>query len=515
MRIAERTADRDRMWRLSQDLMMVVNDTPDVTIVAVNPAWQRLLGWTEAELLGRSAIDFVHPDDMSIARSTSQPYIEELSVDGRVVRKYENRYRHKDGSWRWIFWTVVAEDDLLQGVGRDVTAERVRAEALALAEAQLRQAQKMEAVGQLTGGIAHDFNNMLAVVIGSLGLLKRRLARGDANIASLADNALDGATRAASLTHRLLAFSRQQPLKPEAIQANRLISDMLELMVRTLGETIHIETALDDGLWSARTDPHQLENAVVNLAVNARDAMPGGGVLTVETANVTVGANDAAHHQGAAPGQYVTITVRDTGIGMGPEIVAKAFDPFFTTKEVGKGTGLGLSQVYGFVQQSGGHVTIDSKPGHGTAVRLYLPRFTGTAESVREKPAPTAGRVPSTIAILVVEDEPAVRQLSIGALTELGYRVLEADSAAVALTTLEAHPEIALMFTDIVMPEIDGTRLAELAKLQRPDLKILFTTGHTRDTVIRNETLDPGANLIGKPFTIEQLAVKLREVLAN
>ncbi len=515
MRLAERTADRDRMWRLSQDLMIVVNDTPEVTIVAVNPAWQRLLGWTEAELLGRSAIDFIHPDDMSLARGTSRPYIEMLSVDGRLVRRYENRYRHKDGSWRWISWTVVADDDILQGVGRDVTADKAHAEALTLAEAQLRQAQKMEAVGQLTGGIAHDFNNMLAVVIGSLGLLKRRLAKGDTNIAALAENALDGATRAASLTHRLLAFSRQQPLKLEAIAANQLVSGMLELMVRTLGETIHVETALENGLWQAHTDPHQLENAVLNLAVNARDAMPDGGTLTVETANVAIGARDTASHRGVKPGQYVLIAVHDTGGGMEPEVAAKAFDPFFTTKEIGKGTGLGLSQVYGFVQQSGGHVTIDSRPAHGTAVRLYLPRFTGAAESIREKPAPAATGAPATVAILIVEDEAAVRRSTADALTELGYRALQADSAASALKTLEAHPEIAILFTDIVMPEIDGARLAELAKLQRPDLKVLFTTGHTRDTVIRDEPLDPGANLIAKPFTIEQLAAKLGEVLAS
>ena len=429
------------------------------------------------------------------------------------MRKYENRYRHKDGGWRWISWTVVADDDILQGAGRDITDEKTHAEALALAEAQLRQAQKMEAVGQLTGGIAHDFNNMLAVVIGSLGLLKRRLAKGDTNIATLADNALDGATRAASLTHRLLAFSRQQPLKPESIDANRLISGMLDLMIRTLGETIQVETTLDGALWHTHTDPHQLENAVLNLAVNARDAMPAGGTLAIETANITVGPRDTSRHPGTAPGQYVAIAVGDTGSGMEPEIVAKAFDPFFTTKEVGKGTGLGLSQVYGFFQQSGGHVTIDSKPGRGTTVRLYLPKSPGTAKAGADTAPPSPPDAPRTITILVVEDEPAVRQSSADALTELGYRVLEADSAATALRMLAAHPETILLFTDIVMPEIDGGRLAELARLQRPDLKVLFTTGHTRDTVIRSEALDSGANLIGKPFTIEQLEAKLGGIL--
>jgi PAS domain S-box-containing protein len=511
-RVAERTADRDRMWRLSQDLMMVVTDADEVTIAAVNPAWHRILGWTEAELVGRSASDFVHPDDMKLA-SEVRPYTEEVTSDGRTVRRYENRYRHKNGGWHWISWTVVAVDGILQGVGCDVTQERERAAALALAEAQLRQAQKMEAVGQLTGGIAHDFNNMLAIIIGSLDLLKRRMARGETNVERFADSALEGANRAASLTHRLLAFSRRQPLKPEAIEPGGLISGLSEMLMRTLGETIRIETVLGAGLWRAHADPHQLESAILNLAVNARDAMPDGGKLTIEIANTDLDDRYVAQHPGVAAGQYVMIGVTDTGDGMPADIVAKAFDPFFTTKEVGKGTGLGLSQVYGFARQSGGHVKIYSEVGHGTSVKLYLPRFVGedgAMEGASPRPLPHAD---AAITILIVEDEHAVRQLGVDALTELGYRVLEADGAVAALRLLDSHDEIDLLFTDVIMPQVNGRKLAEEARKRRPGLKVLFTTGYTRNAVVHNGVLDPGVELLGKPFTIEQLGAKLRTVL--
>ena len=511
-RVAERTADRDRMWRLSQDLMMVVTDADEVTIAAVNPAWQRILGWTEAELIGRSAIDFVHPDDMTLAGQV-QPYTEEVTPYGRTVRRYENRYRHKDGAWHWISWTVVAVDGILQGVGRDVTQERERAAALALAEAQLRQAQKMEAVGQLTGGIAHDFNNMLAIVISSLGLLKRRLAKGETNVERFADSALEGANRAASLTHRLLAFSRQQPLKPEAIEPGALVSGLSEMLTRTLGETIRIETVQGAGLWRAHADPHQLESAILNLAVNARDAMADGGKLTIETANTDLDDRYVDQHAGVAAGQYVMIAVTDTGDGMPADIVAKAFDPFFTTKDVGKGTGLGLSQVYGFVRQSGGHVKIYSEVGHGTSVKLYLPRFFGEDDSARGAPSRPLPYADTATTILIVEDEPSVRQLGVDMLTELGYRVLEADGAAAALRLIEAHDEIDLLFTDVIMPEVNGRKLAEAAGKRRPGLKVLFTTGYTRNAVVHNGVLDPGVELLGKPFTVEQLGAKLRTVL--
>jgi PAS domain S-box-containing protein len=513
IRVAERTADRDRMWRLSQDMMIVLPDAAEAVIQTVNPAWQRILGWTEAELVGRPALDFVHPDDISLA-GANRPFVEEAWGDGRTIRRYENRYRHKNGGWRWISWTVVSSDGLLQGVGRDITAEKERAAALAQAEAQLRQAQKMEAVGQLTGGIAHDFNNMLAIVISSLGLIKRRLAKGDANVERFADSALEGANRAAALTHRLLAFARQQPLKPESIDAGRLISGLSEMLARTLGASIKTETVLGSGLWHSHADPHQLESAILNLAVNARDAMPDGGKLTIETANASLDAVYAAQNPGIAPGQYVAIGVTDTGAGMDKEVVSKAFDPFFTTKDVGKGTGLGLSQVYGFVRQSGGHVKIYSEVGRGTTIMLYLPRYIGNQGAAAEtlvKPKPL--QATAATAILIVDDEAAVRQVGREALLELGYRVFDADGAAAALRILDARDDITLLFTDIVMPGVDGRKLAEEAQRRRPDLKVLFTTGFTRSTIQRNGLLNPGFELLGKPFTIEQLGTKLRTIL--
>ncbi|MFS2049582.1 PAS domain-containing protein [Variovorax sp. Varisp41] len=394
--------------------------------------------------------------------------------------------------------------------------ERVKARTaeLELAHERLHQSQKMEAVGQLTGGIAHDFNNMLAVVMGSLELLKRRMGDSDPRAQRYTESAMDGARRAAVLTQRLLAFSRQQPLRPEAIDANKLVAGMSDLLRRALGAEVQLETVLAGGLWRAHADPNQLENVILNLAVNARDAMPEGGRLTIETQNAHLDGHYATTHLGVPSGQYVMIAVTDTGMGMSEEVIAKAFDPFFTTKGVGKGTGLGLSQVYGFVKQTGGHVKIYSEVGHGTTVKVYLPRFAGAggddpdAERADEVPLGEMQEV-----VLVVEDEPAVRQFSVDALTELGYRVLEADGAAAALRQLEAHPEIALLFTDVVMPEVNGARLAEEVRRRWPAVKILFTTGYTRNAVVHNGVLDAGVELIGKPFTLEALAVKVRQVL--
>ncbi len=397
------------------------------------------------------------------------------------------------------------------------TLERRVAEEVAArtrTEDALRQAQKMEAVGQLTGGIAHDFNNMLAVVIGSLDLLGRRFVDGDPRAQRYVEAAKDGARRAAQLTQRLLAFSRQQPLKPAAVDANKLVAGMSDLLRRSLGGAIRLETVLAGGLWRTHVDPHQLENVILNLAVNGRDAMGEHGRLTIETANCHLDERYAAEHLGLAVGQYVLVAVSDTGSGMSAEVSAKAFDPFFTTKEVGRGTGLGLSQVYGFVKQSGGHVKIYSEVGEGTTVKVYLPRLLGPHED--EAPAETRPdplRGDSRELVLVVEDEPAVRQLSVDALVELGYRVLEADGAAAALRLIDAHPDIDLLFTDVVMPEVNGRKLADEALKRRPLLKVLFTTGYTRNAVVHNGVLDPGVQLIGKPYTIEELAARVREVL--
>ncbi len=382
------------------------------------------------------------------------------------------------------------------------------------AEEALRQAQKMEAVGQLTGGIAHDFNNMLAVVLGSLDLLARRLADDDVRARRYVEAATDGARRAATLTQRLLAFSRQQPLQPEPVDANRLVAGMSDLLRGSLGGGIQLETVLAGGLWLINVDPNQLENVILNLGINARDAMNGEGKVTIETHNCHLDDRYVAAEIGVTAGQYVLIAVTDAGAGMTPEVVAKAFDPFFTTKGVGKGTGLGLSQVYGFVKQSGGHVKLYSEVGVGTTVKLYLPRLIGeaTVAAGTAAAAPPVGGDAREV-ILVVEDEAGVRAVSVDALRELGYTVLETDGAAAALRLIETRPDIVLMFTDIVMPEVNGARLAEAARAMRPDLKILFTTGYTRNAVVHNGVVDAGVELIGKPFALDALAAKIRGIL--
>jgi PAS domain S-box-containing protein len=396
----------------------------------------------------------------------------------------------------------------------DVT-DRLRAQAkLAETEEALRQSQKMEAVGQLTGGIAHDFNNMLAVVIGSLDLASRRLGSEDGRVKRYIAAAAEGAERAANLTQRLLAFARQQPLRPEALDSNKLVLGMSDLLRHSLGGAVELETALADQLWHTHADPNQLENVILNLAVNARDAMPDGGKLTIATGNADLTDAPAAEAIGVTAGQYVLVAVTDNGEGMSPEVIAKAFDPFFTTKGVGKGTGLGLSQVYGFVKQSGGHVRITSEPGQGTTVSVYLPRLLGDVAAPDQQPAILDMPLGShNEVVLVVEDEPTVRQFSVSALGELGYQVLEADNANSALRILDQHPDVALLFTDVVMPEINGRKLANEALRLRPDLKVLFTTGYARDAVVHNGVLDPGVALIGKPYSIERLAAKVREVL--
>ena len=380
-------------------------------------------------------------------------------------------------------------------------------------EEQLRQVQKMEAVGQLTGGIAHDFNNMLAIIMGGLSLLQRKLARGETDVGRFVDAAIDGAQRAATLTQRLLAFSRQQPLSPEPLVVNKLVAGMSELLDRTLGEQVKVETVLAAGLWQVKADPAQLENAILNLAVNARDAMPGGGRLTIETLNAFV--DDVyAQEYAIEAGQYVLIAVADTGAGMTPEIIAKAFDPFFTTKGAGKGTGLGLSQVYGFVRQSGGHVKVYSELGVGTSVKIYLPRHYGEAAAAEQ--AKGLASIPRGLrgeVVLVVEDDERVRALSVEALKELGYSVVEASGPSQALRMLDEGQRVNLLFTDVVMPDMSGRQLADRAREKRPNLKVLYTTGYTRNAIVHNGMLDPGTNLLTKPFSIEELAAKVRKIL--
>ena len=384
-------------------------------------------------------------------------------------------------------------------------------------EAQLRQAQKMEAVGQLTGGIAHDFNNMLAVVMSSLNLLRRRLAQGDTAVGDYIDGAMNGAERAANLVRRLLTFSRQHPLSPEIIDANKLLAGMEEVLRRTIPETIQIEMVLAGGLWRSFADVNGLENALLNLAVNARDAMPDGGRLTIETANAHLDDAYAATHTEVVAGQYILIAITDTGDGMSEDIIGRAFEPFFTTKPTGSGTGLGLSQVYGFIKQSGGHVKIYSEAGLGTAVKLYLPRHmqkTAAETSVRLRQADGHDRGAGQV-ILVVEDDADVRKLTVEMLKELGYTTLAAENGPTALRLIEENPEIILLLTDVVMPIMNGRELADEAIRRSPGLKVLFTTGYTRNAIVHNGVLDEGVHLINKPFTLDGLAAKLKAMISG
>jgi signal transduction histidine kinase/CheY-like chemotaxis protein len=383
-------------------------------------------------------------------------------------------------------------------------------------EATLRQAQKMEAIGQLTGGIAHDFNNLLTVIMGNIERLQRRLPLEDEGLRRLAAAALGGANRAATLTQRLLAFSRQQPLEPTSIELNRLVGEMSELLHRTLGERITIETVLAAGLWRAFADAHQLENALLNLVLNARDAMPAGGTLTIESANVYLDDDYAAQNSEVQPGQYVLLAVSDTGTGMAAETAAKAFEPFFTTKDIGKGSGLGLSMVYGFAKQSQGQVKIDSEIGQGTTVKLYLPRAPAQVDRPEAAAAPVEAAAETAGAtILVVEDDDAVRDHTAEILGELGYRVLQAPDAETALRLIDQQTAIALLFTDVGLPGVlNGRSLAEEARRRRPGLKVLFTTGYSRNAIDHNGVLDQGVNLVVKPFTFDALAAKIASVLA-
>jgi signal transduction histidine kinase/CheY-like chemotaxis protein len=383
------------------------------------------------------------------------------------------------------------------------------------AEMQVRQLQKMEAVGQLTGGIAHDFNNMLAIIVGSLDIARRKLFAGDhPAVDKYIAHANEGAQRAAVLTSRLLAFSRQQPLEPKVFDANRLVSGMSELLRGTIGEQIAVETVLGGGLWRISADPAQVEATVLNLAVNGRDAMPEGGKLTIETANTYLDERYANAHSEVSPGQYVMISVTDTGTGMPPEIAERAFEPFFSTKGAGRGTGLGLSQVFGFVKQSHGHVKIYSETNAGTTVKVYLPRYMGDTAATSLEGADAA--VPLGCAdeiVLVVEDDEKVRQMSVEALRELGYTVIHAPTPSEALRKFAGHAHIALLFSDVVMPEMTGRELAERMTSLRPNLRVLFTTGYTQNAIVHHGIIDPGTAFLPKPFTLDQLARKVRTVI--
>jgi signal transduction histidine kinase/ActR/RegA family two-component response regulator len=383
-------------------------------------------------------------------------------------------------------------------------------------EVQLRQIQKLEAIGQLTGGIAHDFNNMLAVAMSSLRLIGQRLERGDMRVQEFIEGGVQSLERAATLTRRLLAFARQQSLSPKEVNVNRLLADMEDMLRRTLREDIVIEITLAGGLWRTYVDVSGLESALINLAANARDAMRDGGKLTIETANVYLDEAYAAEHGDVCAGDYVMVAVTDTGCGMTPEVVDRAFDPFFTTKPLGQGTGLGLSQVFGFIKQSGGHVSIYSEVDSGTTIKLYLPRLLAQGDrlTIPARPHVAMRAIGSKELILVVEDNDKVREVTVQLLHELNYSTIDADCAKAALDLLDSHLDVKVLLTDVVMPDMNGRRLAEEALKRRPGLRVLYTTGYTRNAIVHNGVLDAGVQLLVKPFTIEALAQKLEEILS-
>lgn len=505
-RVAERTADRDRMWRLSTDIMLVAGF--DGAISAVNPAWHAVFGWDEDDLLGRSFIDLLHPED----RAATLDEIGKLEA-GATTFSFESRFQKKGGGYRTISWTAVPDRGYIHAVGRDVTEERDAAAALRQTEAALQQAQKMESIGNLTGGVAHDFNNLLQVVAGNLQLLNKDLT-GDERSQKRIANALEGVNRGSKLAAQLLAFGRRQALDPRVVNIGRLIRGLDEMLRRTIGEGIEVETIVSGGLWNTLIDPMQMENALLNLAINARDAMADFGKLTIEAGNAYIDDNYARMHEDVEPGQYVALTVTDTGGGMTQEIIEKVFEPFFSTKPEGKGTGLGLSMVYGFVKQSGGHVKIYSELGHGTSVKLYLPRSMQEEDlEVERSDLPVEGGQET---ILVAEDDEGVRATVVEMLQELGYRVLQAPEARAALSIIESGIPIDLLFTDVVMPgKLKSTEMARKARERLPGMRILFTSGYTENSIVHGGRLDPGVQLLSKPYSREALARKVRQVLDN
>ena len=488
----------------------------DGQVSSWNAGAERIKGYTRDEIVGQHFSRF---------------YIEEereAGVPSRGLRQAAATGRWETEGWRvrkdgTRFWAHVVIDAIRNDAGelvgfakitRDVT-ERMNAQReLEQAREALFQSQKMEAVGQLTGGVAHDFNNLLTVIIGGLDTIARSKPSDTARVKRALGMARHAADRAASLTARLLAFSRKQPLEPTPTDLNVLVRGMADLLHRTLGEQVDLESILSARLWRVEVDQNQLESAILNLAVNARDAMPSGGKLTIETQNTYLDESYAAADAEVRPGQYVMIGVSDTGSGMPKEVLARVFEPFFTTKEIGRGTGLGLSMVYGFVKQSGGHVTIYSEEAQGTAVKLYFPRHYAEDEDLAEEEGaqdyPTASQ---DEVVLVVEDNPDVRAYSVASLGELGYRVLQAEDADGALAILKSDRRIDLLFTDVILPGRTGRVLAEEAAKVRPGLRVLFTTGYSRNAILHHGRLDAGVRLLQKPFTFEQLASRVREVL--
>jgi PAS domain S-box-containing protein len=505
-RVQEKTRERDRIWNVSQDLLLVAGR--DGVWRTVNPAWTKTLGWSAAELLDNTSDWLEHPADGGVTRR----HFARLAAGPGTVR-FESRIRHQDGSYRWLSWTGVSDAEAIYAVARDVTAEKAAAERLKLAEEALRQSQKMEAVGQLTGGIAHDFNNLLTGIVGSLDPMQTRLDQGRLdNLGRYIGVAMTSANRAAALTHRLLAFARRQPLVPKPVDVNQLVVSLEDLLRRTIGEAIDLSIAPAPDLWLTLCDPNQLESALLNLAINARDAMPEGGRLTVATHNASF---DAAEMPALVPGDYVCLTVADTGTGMSEEVAARAFDPFFTTKPLGQGTGLGLSMIYGFAQQSHGHAGITSRLGEGTAVTLYLPREHSAAAARTDAAARPEQPAARGETVLVIEDEAVVRGVIVEMLRDHGYNVREAIDGPSGLAILQTGGPVDLLLSDIGLPGLNGRQLADRARLVRPDLPVLLMTGYAESATMTEGIAEVGMELITKPFDLGDLAARIRGMLAT
>ena len=507
-RAEELAREKERIWRNSPDLMAVLG--PDGIFTEVNPAWTQILGWAVTEVVGKSINLLIHPDDLASAQNA----LARARVG--VLPTFECRFVHRDASYRSIAWTAVPDGTAVFAFGRDVTAQKTQVRALELAEEQLRQSQKMEAIGQLTGGIAHDFNNMLASIYGSIQLMQRRVRTGQLEgLESLLEKASTSTQRAAALTQRLLAFARRQPLDTRRVDVVRLVESLEDMFVRAIGSRNALKIRFGPDLWAARIDAGQLESALLNLVINARDAMPEGGQLTLTVDNLELDAAAAAPLVDVSAGDYVALRVIDNGAGMPASVIARAFDPFFTTKPVGQGTGLGLSMVYGFAKQAGGHVSIESKDGNGTIVSLFLPRDLSpdSAIDIPRQVMPVASQTVETI--LVVEDDEAVRSIIAAVLEDLGYPFIEAADAVAALAVIDSGRVIDLLVTDVGLPGMNGRQLAEIAMARKPGLKVLFVTGYVEQAAQREGFLSAGMQMIAKPFVITELVSRIRSMLAK
>jgi len=494
--------ERQRIFETSHDLILVTDTAGN--FIQVSPSAKIILGYDPTEMIGNSAIDFIHPDDLESTRNEMR-----AARRGKQLRNFETRYVHKDGKPVALNWTGTWSEPVRRHffIGRDLTEKQA-------AEAQLRHIQKMDAIGQLTGGVAHDFNNILTVITGTIGILEESVADKPELVAitRLIDEA---AERGANLTKHLLAFARKQPLQPREVDVNALVLEAAKLLHPTLGENVEITPLLAEDAWTALVDPSQLTTAVLNLALNARDAMPNGGKLALESSNIYLDENYAGMHSEVTPGNYVMVAVSDTGTGIPAALVERVFDPFFTTKEVGKGTGLGLSMVFGFVKQSGGHIKIYSEEGHGTSVKMYLPRATGLNQTAAEA-AISAVVEGGTEVVLVVEDDSLVRRYVMTQIESLGYTTFEAANAREALQIIDGAPTLHLLFTDVIMPgEMNGRQLVDEALKRRPSLKTLYTSGYTENAIVHHGRLDSGVLLLAKPYRKSELARMLRLALGG